>query len=328
MAADLPVIVFFWPGSPWASKVLSYLALRGIPYSACHQPITMPRPDLTNLGVAYRRIPVTAIGGDIYCDTLLILSTLEKTFQQSAYRSLSATSPEHKALEHLLEKWTDQAVFPQAADTIPLDHPLVVDTGFIRDRTELWGEDWNPEARAKKRDPAVEQMRGFFSFLENTILSDGRHWILGTDKPMLADVQSAWIFEWMLGLDGSFPTDLISDQIYPKTFAWCRRYRTAVDEATNASSKPEEIDGAEALKRITRSTTYASPKMDLNEPLGLREEQKVEVSPIDTGMTGVQKGRLLGLDQTEVIVSSTTKSGEHVPVHFPRWNFKVIPAAA
>lgn len=328
MSSNPPVTVFFWPGSPWAAKVLSYLALRGIPYSACHQPITMPRPDLESLGVTYRRIPVTAIGGDVYCDSLLILSTLEKIFSDKTYPSISATTPEHKALEYLLEKWTDQAVFPQAADTIPLDFPLVVDPGFIKDRTELWGDSWSQDARAKKRSPALEQMRGFFSFLENTILSDGRQFVLATDRPMLADLQSAWIFDWMLGIDGAFPKDLISNKIFPKTFAWCQRYHTAVEEATKNASKPAEIDGAEALKRAAQSSPLSGLEVDPEEPLGFKQGQRVEVSPIDTGMSGVQKGLLVGLDKTEVVVESKTKSGGRVQVHFPRWNYKVVHAGA
>ena len=320
------VIVFFWPGSPWASKVLSYLALRGIPYTACHQPITMPRPDLADLGVSYRRIPVTSIGEDVYCDTLLVLGALERTFDKSTYRSLSCTTPEQKALVYLLEKWTDLAVFPQAADCIPLDHPLVVDAGFIKDRTELWGEDWSQEARSKKRAPAVEQMRGFFSFLENTILSDGRDWVLGTDKPMLADIHSAWIFDWMLSLEGSFPKEVISQKIYPKTFAWCQRYHSAIDEANNATSKPEEVDGAEALKRLEKASTKSSIQIDPNEPLGLKHGQDVKVYPIDTGTTGVQEGKLLGLDETEAVVGTKTKTGSDLRVHLPRWNFSVVSA--
>ncbi len=288
----------------------------------------MPRPDLADLGVDYRRIPVAAIGEDIYCDTLLILSALEKTFSGSTYPSISATTPEQKALEYLLEKWTDQAVFPQAADCIPVDHPLVVDEGFIKDRSELWGEDWSQQARAQKRAPAVEQMRGFFAFFENTILSDDRRYILGTDKPMLADVQSAWIFDWMLSLEGAFPEDVISQRIYPKTFAWCQRYHSAVDEATKSASKPEEIDGAEALKRLEKSSTEGNIQIDDKEPLGLKQGQDVEVTPIDTGKTGVQKGKLLGLDRTEAVVGSKTKSGSQLRVHFPRWNFKVVASAA
>ena len=162
---------------------------------------------------------------------------------------------------------------------------------------ELWGEDWSQQARAQKRAPAVEQMRGFFAFFENTILSDDRRYILGTDKPMLADVQSAWIFDWMLSLEGAFPEDVISQRIYPKTFAWCQRYHSAVDEATKSASKPEEIDGAEALKRLEKSSTEGNIQIDDKEPLGLKQGQDVEVTPIDTGKTGVQKGKLLGLDR-------------------------------
>lgn len=40
----------------------------------------MPRPDLTALGVGYRRIPVVAIGRDIYHDTRLVLRKLEVLF--------------------------------------------------------------------------------------------------------------------------------------------------------------------------------------------------------------------------------------------------------
>ena len=286
----------------------------------------MPRPDLEQLGVAYRRIPLTAIGGDVYCDTLLILSTLEKTFKDSSHRSLTATTPEQKALEYLLEKWTDLAVFGQAADCIPVDHPLVVDEGFIKDRTELWDEDWSPEYRKTKRGPAVEQMQGFFSFLENTLLSDGRDFVLGTKEPMLADIQSAWIFEWMVSIPGSFPEDKISKDIFPKTFAWCQRYRDAVDKATNAI-KPEEIDGAEAAKRLEKAST-SSTKVEANAASGLKEGQDVEVAPADTGKTGVQKGKLLGLDDIESVVGSKTKSGAQIRVHFPRFNFKVVLAAA
>jgi hypothetical protein len=37
----------------------------------------MPRPEITQLlGLGYRRIPVLAIGNDIYCETRLLLSVI------------------------------------------------------------------------------------------------------------------------------------------------------------------------------------------------------------------------------------------------------------
>ena len=44
-------------------------------------PMTLPRPDLADrLGVKYRRIPVLSIGNDVYCDSSLIASVLERNF--------------------------------------------------------------------------------------------------------------------------------------------------------------------------------------------------------------------------------------------------------
>ena len=43
--------------------------------------MTLPRPDLADrLGVKYRRIPVLAIGKDVYCDSSLIATVLERNF--------------------------------------------------------------------------------------------------------------------------------------------------------------------------------------------------------------------------------------------------------
>ena len=47
--------------------------------------MTQPRPDLSErLGVMYRRIPVLAIGQDVYCDSSLITAVIERQFPASA----------------------------------------------------------------------------------------------------------------------------------------------------------------------------------------------------------------------------------------------------
>lgn len=116
-------------------RVLWYLNLRGIPYSQCvsHQttrtndktltaekvqPPIMPRPDVAAIGTVYRRIPIVAIGRDIYNDTRLIISKLEKLFPEAP--RISASSPDQKAIERLLEQWAvDSGVFVRASQLIP-----------------------------------------------------------------------------------------------------------------------------------------------------------------------------------------------------------------
>lgn len=181
-------ILFLWDLSAWASKVTAYFALRGIPFSRCEQPITQPRPDLAALGVQYRRIPLLAMGRDIYCDTLLILEKLEATYHSSQFKKISASDPKDKALERLLEKWTDVVVFKSAAACISTDLDLMKDPNFQKDREALWGRGWSKEEQDKLRPPALAEMRSNWDFLED-LLSDGRKWVLGGEEgPMLADI--------------------------------------------------------------------------------------------------------------------------------------------
>lgn len=188
MSSTMSPILFYWGFSPWASKVTAYLALRSIPHSECDQPITLPRPDIKALGVNYRRIPVLAIGRDIYCDTLCILSSLERLFPSS---TISAENPTDAALEHLLEKWTDVVVFKPAADAIPSVLPLCQDPAFIKDRTELWGRDWDPRASDKLRPAGLANLQANFDFLEE-MFGDEREWILGGQGPKLADIHGEY----------------------------------------------------------------------------------------------------------------------------------------
>lgn len=205
------ITVFYWAFSPWASKVTAYLALRRLPHAECDQPITLPRPDLAALGVRYRRIPVVAIGRDIFCDTLCVLGALERYFPPAlapgsvssskgaaasngtgaAARptnpSLAAPDAAGAALTRLLEKWTDVAVFRHAADAIPSSLPLCQDPAFVKDRTELWGYEWTPEAQDARRPKGLANLRAHFDLLED-LLADGRPWLLGEQGPLLADI--------------------------------------------------------------------------------------------------------------------------------------------
>ena len=214
------ITVFYWAFSPWASKVTAYLALRRLPHAECDQPITLPRPDLAALGVRYRRIPVVAIGRDVFCDTLCVLEALERYFPPSsavssgrsgssgagaasdgvannnggahaAHPSLAAPDAAGAALTRLLEKWTDVAVFKHAADAIPSSLPLCQDPAFVKDRTELWGYEWTPAAQDARRPKGLANLRAHFDLLED-LLADGRRWLLGADGPLLADIHGTF----------------------------------------------------------------------------------------------------------------------------------------
>jgi glutathione S-transferase len=151
----------------------------------------MPRPDLKALGVEYRRIPVVAIGRDIYTDTRLILSKLEALYPASdAHPSISASTFEGKAMEKLLEYWmVDGGIFTRAAQLIPTSLPLFKDPKFTKDRQEFSGGSWNKDEMEAIRPESLVEIKGAFAFLEESLLADGREWILNTKSPSLADIE-------------------------------------------------------------------------------------------------------------------------------------------
>ena len=88
--------------------------------------MTMPRPELSDhLGVTYRKIPVLAIGNDVYCDTSLIAPALEKRFPASQgygtlYPPRVGGGKADTGLALVLKMyWSDRTVFPLAVTGIP-----------------------------------------------------------------------------------------------------------------------------------------------------------------------------------------------------------------
>ena len=195
MASHNDIIIFHYEFSPFARRVIWYMNLRGIQYAQCLQPVTLPREDVNALGVNYRRIPIMAMGRNIYCDTRLMLQKLEEKFPDG---KLGASQPDQKAFEKLLEAWTvDAGIFTRAAQSIPPEMPLMKSEKFVKDREDYTGRSWAVEHVKAMRPEALNHIKIAFNFLETGLLADGRDWILKTDRPSLADIE------------GQIPYDLI-----------------------------------------------------------------------------------------------------------------------
>ena len=304
----------------------------------------LPRDDLEVLGVRYRRIPIMAIGRDIYCDTRLILQKLEQLYPVD---TLGGSTPEQKAIQQLISKWVIEAgVFSNGWLCFPPESPVLTDPKFLKDREDLAGVAFSQETVQYMRPNALAQMRSNFEFLDQGILADERDWILNTKKPSLADIEgwyvyffgdltnaqtrntASWFFEWLLSLKTALPSSIFSEKQYPKVFPWLDRMRAAVASAKSHAPEPETLGGEQAVKKIIQAD-FAEPGGDIDEhdPLGLSKEQEVEVWPTDTGSRHRDRGRLLKLTTGEiVIVTSNKASGKEIRIHTPRTGFGIQPA--
>jgi glutathione S-transferase len=289
----------------------------------------MPRPDLAELNVNYRRIPILAIGKDIYCDSRLIIQKLQERYPDGA---LTPSSPIDQGIKRLLESWTvDGGVFQNSVKLIPYWHSKgnLQDTKFLDDRQKLMGgKRMTAEEMEKGRPDGLVHIRQAFELVESTLLADGRKWILGTEGPTTADIDGVWPFMWTImdpNMKGCLPEDFISEKKFPRTYEWVRRFNDAVKERQTDGSRPTKLDGKQVKDGILKTTADPeSPAFIQDDPLGYSKGDEVEVYPSDYGFTHKDRGVLVGLTLSEVVIRNS--QGFHL--HFPRWNFRIAKVDA
>lgn len=106
-------------------------------------------------------------------------------------------------------------------------------------------------------------------------------------------------------------------------FAWIARFNDALKVAKAQAPRPATVKGDAALQRIL-SASFADKDLGIDsaDPLGLQQGAEVEVFPIDSGLRYHDQGRLIGLTEDEVVLSTRTK-GKEIRLHFPRTGFRI-----
>lgn len=283
----------------------------------------MPRPDLASIDVNYRRIPIMAIGKDIYIDSRLIISKLESLYPNS---SLSATTAEQAGIRKLFENYSDSGLFNNAVKLMPYwsSNSLVQNKTFLDDRQKLMGgRRMSAENMQAGRPEGLQNMLQAFELMENTFLADGRRWILDTSGPTVADIDAVWPFEWLVvdrGMKGALPEEHFSEKSYPKTHAWIQRCMSSIKAAKGEVKKGTSLDGKTMNTRVLNATSPTEPlSFDANDPLGFQAGDAVEICPSDYGQAHKDRGMLIGLTSSEIVIRNS--KGLHL--HFPRWNFRI-----
>ncbi|KAL9081344.1 MAG: hypothetical protein Q9159_007342 [Coniocarpon cinnabarinum] len=209
------------------------------------------------------------------------------------------------------------------ANLIPPTAPLLKDARFQKDRQELSGREFSPEAFTRARPEALHVLRDLFEMLEYDMLADGRAWIC-EERLTLADIEAAWIIDWLLSMPGALPKDLFGDHVYPQTFSWWRRFSEEVQAARRAMAKPMRVSGKQAAAQILGSSVRYETTHDATDPLGLQPGEWVTVWPWDSGSNPEHRdtGRLVALGSREVVIEKQV-SGRVLRIHACRWGFRI-----
>lgn len=117
---------------------------------------------------------------------------------------------------------------------------------------------------------------------------------------------------------------MISPKIFPKTYAWIERFDTAIKKAIKANPKPTDLKGPAAAQAVLQASYADNPKVDDPDPLRIKAGEVVEVWPTDSGSSGRDSGKLVGLDREQVVIEKKCQDeSKDVRLHFPRTIFRV-----
>ena len=329
-----PIVLFTYPESVVGRRTEWYLTLRGIPYHICCVDSKMPRPALDRIDVHYRRIPVMAIGRDIYCDSRCIIDHLERLYTEQT--RLGSDALYERGIERVLESWIlDGPPFMRTAGMIPPDTSLVQDLAWLDDRAELTGKQFSEEGLRDGLKDSLNHARLHLRIVEEELLGDGRKWLSG-DKPGLSDVHVLWVFDWMtrppdqMGMKHAYPW-LLNKEKYPRTFAWIDRMEEKF-RAGQRQSPPGLVSDDEAVEMIESSPYFQPEQLEVDEsdPTGLKKGEEVDLIALDSAPTAGSNrrdvGKLEELTVTSTAISTKTKNDVDVRIHYQRANVRIATA--
>ncbi|KAH9483070.1 hypothetical protein JR316_0005170 [Psilocybe cubensis] len=318
----MSVILYRYDSSPFSHKIDNVLALRRIKYEKVDISPMLPRPEITDqLGIVYRRIPILAIGNDVYCDTSLIVSALERRFPTSnGHPTLLPESAGAGVIKAFSKYYAESALFPPATNLIPWDK---LPAAFLKDRSEFAGSPINTKALAANVPNAQSVISSHLLLIEQQ-LSDSRQWLFNTVTPSLADVSVHFIFNWARSFKGT--EQLFDASRIPLTMQWLDRLSAQIKKERKSQSPPTKLSGTEAANKIVSAAyePYNVVGFDATEAsrLCVSLEDTVQVAPEDTGRNFPTIGKLVALSREEITLEVKGSAGL-VRCHFPRLGFSI-----
>jgi glutathione S-transferase len=257
------VITFDYQFAPNAQKARNLLNVAGIPFSCCEQPFVLPRPDTAALGITYRRVPINAIGKDIYCDNRPFLEAVQKIFKDKA---LPATPADH-AYESF-----GYRTFWTCLQLVPLN---LVTKDLHNDRKVLFTI-FGREDYGDIRQSALGELKQWLDIVEHDFLSHGKQFIAG-DKPGAADVHAVWMLKWALETVECGKEPGFGREDFPKVWNWIDGFPKHTPE-----NDAPKIQAKDAHERIL-SSDYAAEDIgvDSKDPMALQKGAKVVVETND-----------------------------------------------
>lgn len=296
------LILHQYAASPFSHKVIKILAHKGLPWHAVEQPVVAPKPDLTPLTGGYRKIPVLQIGAHVYCDTLLIIRTLEKRFPDTPL-----TPPHVAHAAEMIADWADHRVFSNAAMPTVFEMAEFLPPEFLQDRAAMQ----NPATLGAA--PSPEHARA--QFIQDCLMMERQlattPFMLG-DSFTLADAAAYHIVNFA----ANGPTLAAEIAKLPKLSAWRQRI---IDMGEGARS---DMQPQAALDIARDAMPDMTPPVEAIDEPDLPVGASVSIKPDDYGQE-VTQGEIVWVTDDEIAVKREDAAVGTVMVHYPRLGYVI-----
>ena len=261
------IILYDYQFAPNAQKARNLLHHLSLPYKTVPQPFVIPRPNLLDLGITYRRIPVCFIGKDVYCDNRVFLDAILSTFPDESKQLLKSRGSDESAWE----MW-GYRTFWICLSLVPAE---LVSKDLVEDRSSLFAV-FGHEDFGEMRPSALAEFRCVLDVVENEFLGDGRTF-LGGEELGVRDLHAVWMIKWALQTIGVDKEPGFGREDWPRVYRWIDGLKKH-DE----SGEAESLEPDEAKKRLLGSE-YAVGDLGVDErdPTGLKAGQWVSVGASD-----------------------------------------------
>ncbi len=293
--------------SPFAEKVRKLFGVKSLAWKSVQIPIVTPKPDLYALTGGYRKTPVLQIGADIFCDTRLIVETVERLHP----------SPPVIGAEPLvmlgLQHWSDAVFFPPGAGLSLYENREHIPDALMNDRRDYFS--FLDFDRFETDAPHFRSQVRAHARLIEIQLGDGRPYLTGP-TPVWADI-GAYFNIWMARANFPSSARLLADM--PFLLAWRDRMDALGEGARTEISATDAID-------IAHASAPGPVGASLKDESGATPGDPVIVAAADHGKDPVAGDLVLASDREIVIARRDPRAGL-VHVHFPRIGFRLEPAA-
>ncbi|KAK5137132.1 hypothetical protein LTR08_000637 [Meristemomyces frigidus] len=290
--------------SPYGQKTKLLLSGAGVTYKKCDQPMLIPRKDLEELGITYRRIPVLAVGKDVYCDSSLIIDVAMSTLVKSG-------SLETSAADKAFEDWGSNT-FQESLGLVPQQ---ALTSEFVKDRETIFPVLKRPDLKSL-RPSTLAGFKSRCKQVETVFLAKGGPFING-EKLGVADVHVGFGLRWALNDLGVAQDAGCGKDAFPKLWKMIESLPAA---------KPEVLSSDEMLNQIKESGYSADGPTTLmkDDPYGLEVGTRVTIESFDAAPGAhPQAGKLVGTTADEVVIEV---GNDGVRLHFPRIGYIVRAA--